>query len=99
MSHGHVLVNGKKLDIPSYQVGEGQEVSLKDKTKKNAFVLEAVISQQLNTRPVAPSWHNAEVRPELEALVLELLEKTPGSRPPSAAAVRERIQQIREREL
>jgi serine/threonine protein kinase len=27
----------------------------------------AVISQQLNTRPVAPSWHNSDVRPELEA--------------------------------
>jgi tetratricopeptide (TPR) repeat protein len=56
----------------------------------------AVISQQLNTRPVAPSWHNPEVRPELEALVLELLEKTPAARPPSAKAVRDRIQAIRE---
>jgi len=56
----------------------------------------AVISQQLNTRPVAPSWHNPEVRPELEALVLELLEKTPASRPPSAAIVRERIEAIRD---
>ncbi len=56
----------------------------------------AVISQQLNTRPVAPSWHNEDVRPELEALVLELLEKTPSSRPASAAEVRERIQAIRD---
>ncbi len=55
----------------------------------------AVISQQLNTRPVAPSWHNPEVGPELEALVLELLEKTPGERPASANAVRERIEAIR----
>ncbi len=56
----------------------------------------AVISQQLNTRPVAPSWHNPDVRPELEALVLELLEKTPGSRPPDAATVRDRIQAVRD---
>lgn len=56
----------------------------------------AVISQQLNTRPVAPSWHNGEVRPELEALVLELLEKTPAARPQSAAEVRERIQMVRD---
>jgi class 3 adenylate cyclase len=55
----------------------------------------AVISQHLNTRPVAPSWHNPEVRPELEALVLELLEKSPRDRPASAAAVRERIEAIR----
>jgi len=55
----------------------------------------AVISQHLNTRPVAPSWHNAEVRPELEALVLQLLEKAPADRPATAAAVRERIEAIR----
>ncbi len=52
----------------------------------------AVISQHLNTRPVAPSWHNAEVRPDLEALVLQLLEKAPESRPASAEAVRARIE-------
>jgi hypothetical protein len=55
----------------------------------------AVISQHLNTRAVAPSWHNSEVRPELEALVLELLEKTPASRPASAGEVRQRIAEIR----
>jgi class 3 adenylate cyclase/tetratricopeptide (TPR) repeat protein len=56
----------------------------------------AVISQHLNTRPVAPSWHRQEVAPDLEALVLELLEKDPDARPPSAAAVRERIGEARE---
>jgi class 3 adenylate cyclase len=56
----------------------------------------AVISQQLNTRPVAPSWHNSDVRPELEALVLELLEKSPEDRPASAEAVKERIGAIRQ---
>jgi tetratricopeptide (TPR) repeat protein len=55
----------------------------------------AVISQHLNTRPVAPSWHNPSVRPELEALVLELLEKTPANRPPDAASVSQRIVAIR----
>ncbi len=56
----------------------------------------AVISQHLNTRPVAPSWHRAEVTPELEALVLQLLEKEPGARPHSADAVRARIEAVRE---
>jgi class 3 adenylate cyclase len=56
----------------------------------------AVISQHLNTRPVAPSWHRSEVRPDLEALVLELLEKEPQARPQSAAAVRARIDAVRE---
>jgi class 3 adenylate cyclase len=55
----------------------------------------AIISQHLNTRPVAPSWHNPEVGPDLEGLVLELLEKDPDARPESAADVRARIEAIR----
>ena len=47
----------------------------------------AVISQHLNTPPVAPSWHNEAVAPALEALILRLLEKDPAKRHESAAAV------------
>ena len=35
----------------------------------------AIISQHLNTRPIAPSWHNPEVAPDLEGLVLELSQR------------------------
>jgi class 3 adenylate cyclase/tetratricopeptide (TPR) repeat protein len=45
----------------------------------------AVISQHINTPPVAPSWHNPEVPPALETLVMRLLEKDPEKRPASAA--------------
>src|SRR5881398_3935460 len=31
--HGHVLVNGKRVDIPSYRVRKGEVVSLKPKAK------------------------------------------------------------------
>jgi class 3 adenylate cyclase len=51
----------------------------------------AVISQHINTPPVAPSWHNPQVSRPLEALILDLLAKDPGARPPSAGAVRERL--------
>jgi class 3 adenylate cyclase len=51
----------------------------------------AVISQHINTPPVAPSWHNAQVSRPLEALILDLLAKDPEARPRSAAAVRERL--------
>jgi hypothetical protein len=54
-----------------------------------------IISQHLNTRPVAPSWHNPEVSEEVEALVLALLEKNPEARPESAAATRTWIEQLR----
>jgi small subunit ribosomal protein S4 len=38
VNHGHVTVNGKTVDIPSYQVKPGDVVSLKDKDKELAIV-------------------------------------------------------------
>jgi small subunit ribosomal protein S4 len=46
VGHGHVRVNGRKVDVPSYLVRAGDEVSLKDKTRANAYVLEALESVQ-----------------------------------------------------
>ena len=47
----------------------------------------AVISQHLNTQPVAPSWHSEHCPPDLEALILRLLAKVPTDRPASATEV------------
>ncbi|HUF02889.1 MAG TPA: 30S ribosomal protein S4 [Aridibacter sp.] len=38
VNHGHVLVNGRKVDIPSFQVKVGDEITLKETTKKNPHV-------------------------------------------------------------
>ncbi|HWW55240.1 MAG TPA: AAA family ATPase, partial [Acidimicrobiales bacterium] len=46
-----------------------------------------VISQHLNTVPVAPSWHNAAVPAALDGLIVRLLAKDPADRPSSATAV------------
>ena len=35
VSHGHILVNGKKVDIPSYQINVGDVISLKEKSRSN----------------------------------------------------------------
>ena len=35
VSHGHILVNGKKVDIPSYQINVGDVISLKEKSRNN----------------------------------------------------------------
>lgn len=40
--HGHVLVNGKKVNIPSFQVTVGQEISVKEKMKKNVQIVGAL---------------------------------------------------------
>ena len=51
VNHGHVLVNGKKVDIPSYEVRVGDVVSLKEKTRANTQVLEAINLTPLNLIP------------------------------------------------
>jgi serine/threonine protein kinase/class 3 adenylate cyclase/pimeloyl-ACP methyl ester carboxylesterase len=51
----------------------------------------AVISQHLNTAPVAPTWHNSECPAGVEALILRLLEKDPGQRPAGADEVRQAL--------
>lgn len=35
IAHGHVLVEGKKVDIPGFQVRQGQSISLREKFRKN----------------------------------------------------------------
>ncbi len=42
--HGHVRVNDKKLNIPSFQVKEGDLISLSSRAGKNALVQQAVES-------------------------------------------------------
>jgi small subunit ribosomal protein S4 len=38
VTHGHILVNGKKIDIASYQCSVGDEISVKEKSKKLPIV-------------------------------------------------------------
>ena len=42
VNHGHILVNGKKVDIPSYRVMPGDTVSVKENSLNHAGILAAV---------------------------------------------------------
>jgi small subunit ribosomal protein S4 len=44
VNHGHVRVNGKRVNIPSYQVKDGDVIEVKQKSKQMALVLEAIAS-------------------------------------------------------
>ncbi len=46
VSHGHVLVNGKRLNIPSYQVRDEDVVEVREKSKQLAVVLDATQSAE-----------------------------------------------------
>ena len=50
--HGHVLVNGRKVNIPSYGLKEGDVVELKAKSRDAVRVLQAV--KLAEGRPVMP---------------------------------------------
>lgn len=41
VNHGHVTVNGKRVNIPSYLVRDGDQVEVKEKSKQLASVLDA----------------------------------------------------------
>ena len=42
VNHGHILVDGKRLDIPSYSVKVGQTISLREKSQNLTAVNEAL---------------------------------------------------------
>ena len=42
VNHGHILVNGKRVNVPSYKVKPGDTIEVRDKSKQLGIVLESV---------------------------------------------------------
>jgi small subunit ribosomal protein S4 len=57
VSHGHVLVDGRRVDVPSFQVKQGMTVSVKEASRKNALVMSSL--DQARGRGV-PRWLSLE---------------------------------------
>ncbi len=51
--HGHIEVNGKKINIPSYQVRKGDGIQVREKSRKNNQIVQAV---ETATGRGVPSW-------------------------------------------
>ena len=49
VNHGHVLVNGKRVNIPSYRVKPGDVVQVRERSRNMALVLEALQSAERDT--------------------------------------------------
>jgi small subunit ribosomal protein S4 len=49
VNHGHVEVNGRRVNIPSYRVNEGDVIALRSKARDMALVLEALQSPERDT--------------------------------------------------
>ncbi|MDD2887179.1 MAG: 30S ribosomal protein S4 [Aliarcobacter sp.] len=56
-THGHVLVDGKKVDIPSFLVKAGQKIEIKEKSKSNPQVVRAL---ELTNQTGMVDWVNVD---------------------------------------
>ena len=54
VSHGHITVNGKKVDIPSYLVKVGDVISIKEESRTSAGIKAIVLANSDNK--VVPGW-------------------------------------------
>lgn len=71
VNHGHILVNGRKVDIPSYLVKPGDVVAVKEKSKSSVRIKEIV---EANEKRVIPKWLSMD-RNKLEGRVLQLADR------------------------
>ncbi|MFQ5522439.1 MAG: 30S ribosomal protein S4 [Acidimicrobiia bacterium] len=67
VNHGHFLVNGRKVDIPSYQVKPGDVVTVKERSRDLIVIQHAIDTQ---ARPV-PEWMDVD----LEARKIMILDR------------------------
>ena len=58
INHGHVLVNGRRLNVPSYTVKIGDVISVRDKSRNMGLVLEAVSSTERDIPDYIDADHN-----------------------------------------
>ena len=81
VTHGHLLVDGKKLDIPSYRVKPGQKIEVRESSKTNVQIVRAM--ELTNQTGLAP-WVDIDAEkvfgiytrlPEREEVVIPVEER------------------------
>lgn len=68
VTHGHICVNGRRVDIPSFRVRPGELVSAAPKAKELLVVKSALVS---NERVQVPAWLEIDIE-KLQGSVLSL---------------------------
>jgi len=81
VNHGHILVDGKRVDIPSYRVKPGQKIEVREASKKNTQVVRAL---ELTNQTGMAGWVDVEAEkvfgiftrlPEREEVVIPVEER------------------------
>jgi small subunit ribosomal protein S4 len=65
--HGHIQVNGRKVDIPSYSVKTGDSIEVREKSRNNPTIL---ASRDATAHAPSPAWLEVD-RDALKARVLQ----------------------------
>ena len=68
VTHGHITVNGRRVDIPSYRVRPGDLVAVAPKAKELLVIKSALVS---NERVSVPAWLEVDIE-KLQGSVLSL---------------------------
>jgi small subunit ribosomal protein S4 len=55
VTHGHITVNGRKTNIPSYTVRAGEKIAVRAESRNRAYFKNLVDSGELNKRKI-PDW-------------------------------------------
>jgi len=71
VKHGHFLVNGRKVDIPSYQVKVNDVIEVREKSRKIPIIQEA---QEVVARRGVPQWLELDA-PNFKGIVKALPER------------------------
>ncbi|AQW80585.1 30S ribosomal protein S4 [Campylobacter pinnipediorum] len=81
VTHGHILVNGRKVDIPSYKVEPGDKVEVAEKSKNNPQIVRAI---DLTAQTGIVAWVDVEKdkkfgiftrKPEREEVIIPVEER------------------------
>ncbi len=71
VNHGHITVNGQKVDIPSYLVKPGDVIAVREKSRNSARIKEIV---ETNAARLVPQWLDMD-KNTLTGKVLRLSER------------------------
>ena len=60
VSHGHIAIDGKRVNIPSYNVGKGEKISIKNE-RKSAGIF-SNLEKDIKDAPSIPSWLSFDIK-------------------------------------
>ena len=68
VNHGHIMVNGKKVDIPSFLVHQGDVVEVRARSKQNVAIKASVETVESRGIPQWLEWDHIGLKGEVRAL-------------------------------